>query len=220
MNILVISPHPDDETLGCGGTLLKHQANGDNLFWVIIAMACEPKWPRDIIKRKAIEIEMVTRAYGMKECSRLNFPAAELDKISLSRIIEKLHAVFVQVKPELVYLVHGGDVHTDHKTTFDAVMAVTKPVYMVKYGVKRILCCEIPSETEAAPPQISRAFIPNVFNDVTSYLEKKVEIMGVYQTENESFPRDPSAIRALARYRGSAIGVDYAEAFMLIRELM
>ena len=91
-----------------------------------------------------------------------------------------------------------------------------------KLDIKRILCYESLSSTEAAPPLFHRVFLPNVYNDITGYIERKVEIMGLYETEMQPdpLPRSPSSIRALARYRGATIGVEYAEAFMLIRELM
>jgi LmbE family N-acetylglucosaminyl deacetylase len=113
-------------------------------------------------------------------------------------------------------------VHTDHQTIFTATMSVLKPCYMAGLGVRRVLCYETLSSTEAAPPQLTRAFVPGVFCDITPYLERKIEILGFYETEAQAdpLPRGQSAIRALARYRGATIGVQYAEAFMLVRELM
>lgn len=222
MTRLCISVHPDDETLGCGGTLLKHRASGDRLFWLIATQAQEPQWSAEMIRRKDAEVERVADAYGVERYFKLGFPTARLDTVSQADLIERIRDVISEVRPEVVYLVHDGDAHTDHHAVFTASMSALKPFYMVPLGVRRVLCYEVLSSTEAAPPQLDRAFIPNVFNDITPYIEGKIKIMGLYETEAQPdpFPRGPSAIRALARYRGATIGVEYAEAFTLVRELM
>lgn len=111
--------------------------------------------------------------------------------------------------------------NSDHAIVFTATMSVLKTFYMRKWGVRRVLSYETLSSTEAAPPLSHKLFVPNVYRDITPYIEQKVEIMGLYESETHSdpWPRGPSAILALARYRGASIGVDYAEAFMLIREV-
>ena len=222
MKVLVISVHPDDETLGCGGTQLKHGAEGDSLFWLVVTRAHEPQWSAGVIEDKRTEIEQVAEAYGMKEIITLGFPAVQLDTIPQAELIGEIQGVIGKVSPEIIYLVHGGDVHTDHHAVFTATMSVLKPFNMARLGVRRMLCYETLSSTEAAPQQINRAFLPNVFSDITPYIEKKLAIMKLYQTEAQAdpLPRGPSAIRALARYRGATIGIDYAEAFMLMREVM
>lgn len=222
MRILVISVHPDDETLGCGGTLLKHRAAGDNLFWLIATQPHKTQWPPGVIKRKAAEVEQVAKAYGMEQHFKLGFHAIRLDTVSQADLIERIREVMSEITPELVYLVHDGDIHTDHHAVFTATMSVLKPFCMARLGVRRVLCYETLSSTEAAPPHWDRAFMPNVFSDITPYIDQKIKIMDLYKTEMqpEPLPRSPSAISALARYRGATIGVEYAEAFMLIRELM
>jgi LmbE family N-acetylglucosaminyl deacetylase len=221
VRILAISVHPDDETLGCGGTFLKQRAAGDDLFWLIVTQTHEPQWSTETIDRKAAEIEQVAEAYGMEEHFKLGFPTMRLETIPQADLIERIRDVISKIKPEVVYLVHGGDVHTDHHAVFTATMSVLKPFYMSKFGVRRVLCYETLSSTEAAPAQLDRAFMPNVFSNITSSIERKIEIMKLYKTEAQPdpLPRGSSAIRALARYRGATIGIEYAEAFMLIREL-
>ena len=119
-------------------------------------------------------------------------------------------------------MVHGGDVHTDHTIAFSAVTSVMKPMYMTELGVRRVLSYETLSSTEASPPSAERSFLPNVIADITPHIEHKIEVMNLYMTEKHSdpFPRGPGAIRALARFRGATIGVEYAEAFMLLREII
>lgn len=221
MKVLVISAHPDDETLGCGGTLLKHAAQGDTLSWIIVTEAHEPEWKAKIIQRMAGQVNRVAETYEMKECFKLGFPTTRLDTVPLVDVMEQFREKVVEIKPEVVYLVHGGDVHTDHQTVFTAVTSVLKPLNMELLGVRKILCYETLSSTEAAPTRIEQAFLPNVLSDISPYIDQKIDIMGLYESEIQPkpLPRESSAIRALARFRGASMGVDYAEAFMLVREL-
>ncbi len=220
--ILVISAHPDDETLGCGGTMLKHHERGDTLYWLIVTQTHEPQWSKEVIERKTQEVECVAEAYGIQQYYRLGFPTIRLDTVPQADLINAIRDVIAQVTPQNVYLVHGGDVHTDHHAVFAAAMSVLKPFYMARYGVQRILSYETLSSTEAAPPHHARAFVPDVYIDITPYIDRKIEIMGLYESEAQPdpMPRGPSAIRALAHYRGATIGVEYAEAFALVREIM
>lgn len=221
MKILVIAPHPDDETLGCGGSLLRHRAEGDEIHWVVVTSAFEPQWSSQVIAAKISEIEAVKEAYGMQSVQRLSFPTTRLDRVPESELIDGLREAIEKVRPDIVYLIHDGDVHTDHRAIFTAALSVLKTFYMKKWGVRKILSYETLSSTDAAPPQHYRAFVPNVYADVSPFIERKIEIMNLYASEvhADPMPRGPSAIRALARYRGASIGVEYAEAFMLIREV-
>lgn len=221
MNVLVIAAHPDDETLGCGGVLLKHNAAGDNLYWLVATQAYQPQWSAETIELKAEEVSEVERAYGIKSCFKLGFPAGQLDTQPMDELIRSIYQVISQVSPQIVYLVNGGDVHTDHYAVFTASMSVLKPFHMANLGVKKVICYETLSSTEAGPNQAGRGFSPNIFSDITPYMERKIEILDIYRTEIQSdpMPRAPSALRALARFRGATISVEYAEAFVLIREL-
>ena len=221
MRVLAISAHPDDETLGCGGTLIKHQSKGTSLFWLVVTETRAPLWPEDVIERKAAEVKQVAEAYMVDSFFKLGFPAARLDTVPIADLMKEIEVVLLKVRPSVVYLVNGGDVHTDHRVVFDAATSVLKPINMSRFGVRRLLCYETLSSTEAAPPHPDRAFVPVVFSDITAYMDRKIEIMSIYESEAQSdpLPRGPSAIRALARYRGASIGVQYAEAFALIREV-
>lgn len=220
MKVLAIAPHPDDETLGCGGTLLRHRAQGDELHWIVVTQAHAPQWPEKLIAAKAKEVERVAEAYGMATVRRLGLPTTRLDVTPQAELIGKLREGIEAVRPDTVYTVHAGDVHTDHHAAFSATLSVLKTFNMRTHGVRRVLSCETLSSTEAAPQDPMRAFVPNIYRDISPYLERKLEIMAMYGSEAqaEPMPRSPSAIRALARYRGASMGVEYAEAFMLVRE--
>ena len=221
MEVLVISAHPDDETLGCGGTLLKHRESGDRISWVVATVCHEPQWSRDLIERKAAEVDRVAAAYAAR-LFKLGFPNAQLDTIGTHELMTPIERVIEEVRPKVVYLLHAGDIHTDHLALSTAVMSVLKPFYMARRGISRILGYETLSSTDAAPQRGERVFMPNVYSDITPYLERKIEIMGLYESEihAEPMPRSRSAIRALARFRGSTVSTEYAEAFMMIREVM
>src|SRR5688572_15859012 len=121
MNILVISAHPDDETLGCGGTLLKHRDVGDAIFWIIATVCHEPQWSADVIASKAVEVDRVADAYGAKRF-KLGFLNARLDTIPVGDLMSPIAKVVEDIRPQIVYLLHGGDIHTDHYALFTAAM--------------------------------------------------------------------------------------------------
>lgn len=219
-SVLAICAHPDDETLGCGGILLKHARRGDKIGWLIATRALDQRWSDETRARKAAEIERVADAYRVQQRFEMALPSASLDTVSMSTLIAGIGSAVEEFRPTTVYVVHGGDVHTDHHAVFTATMSVLKPFHMGRLGVHRIVSFETLSSTEAAPFRLGGQFVPNVFVDIAETIERKLEIMAMYETETQPdpMPRGPSSIRALARYRGATIGVDYAEAGMLIRE--
>jgi LmbE family N-acetylglucosaminyl deacetylase len=219
MDVLVVSAHADDETLGCGGTLLRHRAGGDDLSWALLSTATEGRWSRPEVERRRRQVDVVAAAYGMREVVRGDFPAGRLDTVPVAELMEVIAEAVERTRPEVVYVVHGGDVHTDHTVAFRATMSVLKPFHLEKLGVRRVLAYETLSSTEAAAMP---SFLPNLWVDVSAELERKLELLALYETEaqEEPLPRSASAIRALARYRGATIGVEYAEAFALVRELV
>jgi N-acetylglucosamine malate deacetylase 1 len=217
--VLAIAVHPDDETLGCGGTLLKHYNNGDEVYWLIITKANQKITSiPEIEKEQTRYIKQVANAYRFKKWAQLSFLTTELDQYPLGELIKSISDFIIDIKPSVIYFNNFSDIHSDHKIAFNAIYSCTKNF---RYPfIQRILLFEVLSETEFAPALQSNAFIPNVFVDITPFLEQKLEIMKLFTTEqmDEPFPRALSTIRALSRYRGSRIGVEYAEAFMLLFE--
>ena len=221
MKILVISPHPDDETLGCGGTILKHKGMGDKIYWLIITnIDIKNGWNKDIVEKRQKEIKTIAQMYGFEKTFKLDYPTAKLDIIPVQEIIKSISEVILEIEPEIIYLPDRSDVHTDHQITFKAVYSCTKNF---RYPfIKRILMYETLSETEFAPALPENTFIPNVFVDITEYFEKKLEIFKIYKSElmKESLPRSLEVIEALAKYRGSRISKKYAEVFVLLKEII
>lgn len=221
MKSLFIAPHPDDELLGCGGTLLKRVAQGETVAWVLMtAISVDKGWSKDQVEKREDEIDRVRQGLGIapKHLYRLNFPCAQLDQITLSTIIDNLSDIFKDFEPEELFLPHPGDIHSDHRITFEAASACTK---WFRYPtVKRVLTYETLSETEFGLDQFSGAFRPNLFVDITDYLHQKIELLSVYQSEigDHPFPRSLDAISSQALLRGAQRGVQAAEAFQLLRE--
>ncbi|WP_055668133.1 PIG-L deacetylase family protein [Desnuesiella massiliensis] len=219
MKVLVISVHPDDETLGCGGTILKHNELGDELYWLIITKAdASLGFSDEFLLKRREQIKKVCKRYGFKKMHELSLLTTKLHTIDFSDLIQAISKVINEVKPEIIYMNNRSDIHTDHQVAAKAIMSCTKSF---RYPfIKKILMYECISETEIAPALPENLFIPNVYSDITEFIDKKMEIMKMYESEVQEppLPRSLDNIRALARYRGSSCGVDYAEAFMLLRE--
>jgi N-acetylglucosamine malate deacetylase 1 len=215
--VIIVTPHPDDETLGCGGTILRHKKEGDQVCWLIVTkMGDEFELSRRTKRNE--EIERVKEMYGFDEFFQLNFDAGTLDRIPLGNIINKISECFNRFQPNIVYLPYRSDIHSDHKVVFDATVACTK---WFRYPfVNKVLVYETLSETDFTINPDSNHFRPNVFVDISPYLEKKIEIMKVYESElsEHPFPRSVKAIKSLAYLRGAAAGYEAAEAFMLLKE--
>jgi N-acetylglucosamine malate deacetylase 1 len=218
--ILVVAPHPDDETLGCGGTILRHKYDNDEVHWLIITGITEKDgFSKEKIVTRDSEIEQVSRIYNFNSTTRLEFPTTKLDEVPMSQLVNSISNVVNSIKPTIIYLPYRGDIHTDHKYVFDAMIACTK--WFRYNSIKRILSYETLSETEFGINPDNNFFRPNVFVNIKDFLEKKVEIMKIYESEISEFPfpRSIEAIEALAKYRGIMAGVQYAEAFMLLKEI-
>ena len=215
---MVIAPHPDDETLGVGGTLLRRKAEGASIAWLIVTtISKESGWSSEKVKQRADEIKRISLLYDFDEVYALNFPTTKLDTIPMSDIVASVSGAFKSFKPDEIFVPHPSDVHSDHRVVFNAVSACTK---WFRYpSVKRVLAYETLSETDFGLCT-DQTFHPNVFVDVTEFFGKKIKALDVYASEigDFPFPRSHEAIRALATLRGAASGYKAAEAFELLRE--
>jgi LmbE family N-acetylglucosaminyl deacetylase len=209
--VLSVSVHPDDETLGCGGTLLKHKDKGDELFCIHVTNGNA---------QQASIVTQIDISFGFKESIQLGFKENVLANTSLVDIIKGLSNAISHVKPNYIYIPNRSDAHSDHRRVFEALIACTKSF---RYPfIKKIMMCEVISETDFSPALYENCFIPNIFVDISGYMEKKLEIIKIFESEllMDTFTRSWSSIDALSRYRGSQINVKYAEAFMLIKEIL
>ena len=218
MKILAIAPHPDDETLGCGGTLLKHKNNGDEINWLIITdINSEEGWPKDRIKKRSNEIKQISNFYNFSNHENLSYPSTKMDIIPISELIEKISKFYNKIKPEVVYMPYDHDVHTDHQIICKAVLSMIK-WFRYPY-INKVLMYETLSETDFNLGQ-QNSFKPNTYVDISNYIDKKIKAMSIYESEIESFPfpRSKEAIKSLAMLRGSQSGFNFAESFVSIYE--
>ncbi|HYA86304.1 MAG TPA: PIG-L deacetylase family protein [Nitrospirota bacterium] len=219
--VLVIAPHPDDETLGCGGAILRHRHAGDDIHWLIVTSIIEGEvFKHEQVAAQEREIAEVASRYRFQSVNCLRFPTTRLDTLPQYEIVAAIKKIFQLVNPEIIYLPYRGDVHTDHKMAFDAAISCTK--WFRQSSVKRVLAYETLSETEFGINPDCRGFQPNVFVNISEFLEEKLAILGLYFGEMGvfPFPRSVEAVRALATLRGANAGCSAAEAFMLLKEIV
>lgn len=218
MKTIVIAPHPDDEVLGAGGTLLRRKAEGAKVAWLIVSViSVEAGWSDEKVKQRADEIKRIAKLFGFDEVFTLNFPTTQLDRVPMADLIAEVSEVFRSFEPEEVFVPHPADVHTDHRIVFDAVASCTK--WFRFPSVRRVLAYETISETEFCLDP-DTFFRPNYFVNISDFLTRKLELMAVYHSEVGMFPfpRSIEAISAQAILRGSTVGFNAAEAFQLLRE--
>jgi len=217
MKVLIIAPHPDDEVLGCGGTIAKHVKNGESVFLCIVTKAYLPDWSGEFIKNRPKEIEKAKKILGIKKTYYLNLPTAKIDTIPQKDLNEMISKVVDEVKPDIIYVPHKGDLNKDHRLIFEASLVAARPI---KHKIKKILSYEVLSETEWG--QIIENFNPNVYVNISSTFNKKIKAIKAYKSElkKSPHPRSIEIIESLAKKRGSEAGVKFAEAFILIREVI
>ena len=215
--VLVVAVHPEDETLGCGGTLLKHKENGDEIHWLICTTIDKN---HGYYEQREKELKLVNEMYGFDSVHKLQLKTMQVDEYSISELVEAISKVINKAQPNMIYLPFKGDVHSDHRKIFEASHSCTKSF---RYPfIKKIYMMETLSETEFAPSTKEDSFIPNVFVDISDYMDQKIEIMKIFESEiaEHPFPRSERNLRALATLRGATSGCEYAESFMLLKEVL
>jgi LmbE family N-acetylglucosaminyl deacetylase len=215
--VMVVAVHPDDETLGAGGTLLRLKDQGVELHWLIVTTLLKSDSYYDTREQ---EIAQVSKAYGFSGVHRFDLPTTKLDEISKGELIGKFAQVLDLIRPDTLILPFAKDVHTDHQRSFEAAFSAVKSFR--RPFVQRLYMMETLSETDYAPALTENAFLPNFFVDITDYIERKCEIAQIYANEiaPPPFPRSLENLRALARYRGGSSYLNFAESFVLLKEVL
>ena len=248
-DVMVVAVHPDDETLGCGGTLLRHKANGDNIhLFIITAMYNNGKdgnittigskgekhllpqafkyndqhlsFSQKAVINKAEEIKKVIKNYGFSSVNELKIPATTVFLQDESLLVKKVASVISEVMPNILYIPFFQDVHGDHRAIFPVLNSCIKTF---RYPfIEKVYMMETISETEYALPVSGNSFIPNHFVCIDEWIELKISIMANYKDEIQEapFPRSSGMIRAQSQVRGAMAHCKYAEAFMLLREII
>ena len=219
-NILILAPHPDDEVLGCGATIKKLSEEGNQVFVLIASRGSKRLYDQtkvEAARQEALEAHVLL---GVTKTFFLDFPAPELDTVPLADISREISKVISELKINVLYLPHRGDIHNDHRVVFNAGLVAARPVG--NCSVTEIYAYETLSETEWAAPFGDDAFIPTCFVNVESTLDAKMEAMQCFKSQLKAFPnpRSLETIEALAKFRGATVGFKAAEAFMIIRKII
>jgi LmbE family N-acetylglucosaminyl deacetylase len=223
-SVLVLAAHPDDEVLGCGGTLAKLAKDNARVH---IAFLADGVFSR-AGERATQQLELsARRSAAQKACEILgassvsfgNFPDNRMDTISLLEITQAVEQLITVHQPEMLFTHHAGDVNIDHRRVHEAAVTACRP--QAGHPVKTLLCFEVPSSTEWQLPGSAPVFTPNWFVDISATLECKLAALDAYAAELRAWPhpRSTQGVTHLAHWRGATVGVEAAEAFMLGRKL-
>lgn len=219
MKSIVIAPHPDDEVLGVGGTLLRRKSDGGEIAWVVVtSISTDDGWPLEKVQNRTKELQKVAQFFKFDHVYELNLPSTQLDQIPMGTLVKKISRIFDEFRPQEVFIPHAGDVHTDHQVIFRAMASCVK--WFRHPYVQRVLAYETLSETDFCLNP-SEYFRPNFYVNIESQFDQKLQALQIYASEISlsPFPRSCEAIQALATIRGAAAGFRYAEAFELLREI-
>jgi len=218
--IFVIAAHPDDEVLGCGGTILDYVKKGDQVNILILGdgETARQKSKVDIQKRRK-QAERAGKLLGVKQLFLESLPDNQFDSLPLLEIVKLVEKYLEKIKPNIIYTHNPNDLNIDHQLTAKAVLTAARP--QPNYFVKKILAFEVLSSTEWQMKDKKHLFYPTVYNDITDFIDRKVEILKIYKHELKKYPhpRSEQGVKALAQYRGIESGYHFAEAFQLIRML-
>ena len=223
--ILVVAAHSDDEALGCGGTIARHSAKGDSVSVIFLTDGVGSRnedcsGATDAVARGSASIAALA-VLGVSEfnVTSFSFPDNALDSVPRLEIVKAIETVVSEVKPEVVYTHHAGDLNIDHRYAYEATMTACRP--QPESSVKEIYSYEVPSSTGWLGASYGRHFEPNFYVEITDYLNCKMKALIEYEEEMRIFPhaRSKEALEHLARYRGSQVGLLAAEAFVVERKV-
>lgn len=218
--VLVIAPHPDDEVLGCGGTMARLSAHGNEVHVLVATEGKPPQFSEQAVERVRTEMRAAHEVLGIFKTHQVDLPAAALGNVPSAQINAKIGEVIESIRPDTLLLPFVGDIHADHQIVFMAAMVAARPRH--QNAPSQILCYETLSETNWYAPPTTPAFVPNVYVDIAETLSKKAEAFQKFESQVRPFPEERSveAIEALAKMRGATVFLHAAEAFMNIRQIL
>jgi len=215
--VLIVAAHPDDEVLGCGGTILKHTSDGDDVKLVFMSDGETSRINgKDKIKERENKAKKAAAILKVNEIFFLKFPDNKMDTIPFLEIVKSIENIINQFKPEIIYTHFQGDLNIDHRITYEAVSTASRP--FPGQSVKKLLCFEVLSSTNWNFSSHGN-FNPNYFVDISNFHNLKYEALNSYDSEIRIYPhtRSLESIVSYDKYRGSLFGVNYGEAFILDR---
>ena len=225
--VLVVAAHPDDEVLGCGGTMARHAILGDEVNVLILGEGVTSRdLSRDVNARDLELSDLIVAAQkansslGVKNLILHQLPDNRMDSVDLLDIVKLVEDAVLRIKPDIVYTHYNNDVNVDHRMVHEAVIVACRP--LPGSSVKQLLFFEVASSTECRPVVSSSGFCPNWYVDISAFLDKKIQALEFYAAEMRPFPhvRSFKALEHLARWRGASVGVEAAEAFIIGRGIV
>lgn len=220
--VLVFAAHPDDEVLGCGGAIARHVNEGDDVYVAFSADGVTSRNDASIsqMDERNLSAKEACKILGIKSHVFLGFPDNKMDSVPLLDVVKAVEEVLYKIQPSVIYTHHTNDLNIDHVITHKAVITACRP--QPGFFVKEIYAFEVLSSTEWITPSSETAFIPNHYINITSTLNIKLEALKSYNSEIKEYPHSRSFknVEALATYRGATVGVEYAEAFKLLRSIV
>ena len=220
MRVLVFAAHPDDEVIGAGGTIARHVARGDEVCLCVVTQGYAPlRSERDLAAARAQVLD-VQQVLGIEEVFFCGFPTVKLNTVPYRELTSALQGIVDDVRPEVVFTTPPNDINQDHRIVHDCTLVALRP--LPDSSVRRVLAYEIGTTAHFGQPAGGSPFVPNVFIDISRYLDKKLEAMSCYQSEVREYPhpRSLEGLRLMAKERGVSVGLEAAECFSLIRELI
>ena len=223
MRVLVIAAHPDDEVLGCGGTMARLAAEGCDVFVAILGEGDTSRYEQRekadpaLVAALQVHSRRVAELLRIREPFLFGLPDNRFDTVPLLDIVKAVEGLISRLEPQVVYTQHGGDLNIDHQLLYKATLTATRPI--AGSSVKEVYAYEVASSTEWAFQKFEPSFRPNTFVDISTTLDTKISAMQIYESETRPFPhpRSSQALRAAAQRWGSVAGLAAAEAFELVR---
>ena len=223
-SVLIVAAHPDDEILGCGGTIAKLADQGAKIHVAflsdgVLSRGGDPNTRKSQIDERRNAAHKASDILGVKSISFDEFPDNRMDTVALLDITQTIEKIISVHKPDMLFTHHVGDVNIDHRRTHEASVTACRP--QSGHPVKTFLTFEVPSSTEWQLPASAPQFSPNWFVDISSTLDRKLAALEMYLSELRDWPhpRSLQAVEHLSRWRGATVGVEAAEAFLLGRQL-
>lgn len=220
--IMVVAAHPDDEVLGCGGTIARHVDKGDQVHIVFMADGVTSRQAlteHDLSKRNKAAHESC-KILGTHSPKFLGFPDNKMDTVALLDVVQALEKEIDKIQPSVIYTHHAEDLNVDHRITHQAVLTAGRP--QPESYINEIYSFEVLSSTEWVSPSAKNIFIPNCFVDISKVIERKIKALNAYVDEMRDFPhtRSVDTVQLLAKYRGSTVGIRCAESFKIERIIL
>jgi LmbE family N-acetylglucosaminyl deacetylase len=220
--ILIIVAHPDDEVLGCFATVAKMIKNGYEAYTLILGKGQAARGKVDENAADILQHEMfeANSFIGVKRVFSCDFPDNMFDSVPMLKIVKEIENVKMEIKPDIIFTHHFGDINIDHQITYKAVLTATRP--MRGESVKTIYSMFVPSSSEWNAYSRETAFVPNVFVDVTDTIDLKIQALEKYRSELREYPHPRSLkyIEDLSRLNGAMAGIENSENFVLVREII